>query len=70
MLTFIESKTEILRTLDESNPVDHGGRISPYSASAMWHSEQMPALVIRYSLDPHLGRPSEPPYGNYGIVGT
>jgi hypothetical protein len=36
----------------------------------MWDSEQMPALVIPYSLDPHLGRPSEPPNGNCGIVGT
>jgi hypothetical protein len=36
----------------------------------MWDSEQMPSLVIPYSFDPHLGRPSEPPNGNCGIVGT
>jgi hypothetical protein len=36
----------------------------------MWDSEQMPALVIPYSLDPYLSRPSEPPNGNCGIVGT
>ena len=67
---FIEGKTQILRTLDEPNPVNHGGRISAHAASAVWDSQQMPALVIPYSFDPHLGRPSQPPNGNCGIVGT
>ena len=35
---------------------------------AMWDSQQMPALVIPYSLHPQLGRPGEFPNGNGSIV--
>jgi hypothetical protein len=61
---FIEGKTEVLRTLDEPNPVNHGRRISSYATGAMWDSQQMPALVIPYSLDTHVGRASEPADGH------
>jgi hypothetical protein len=46
--------------LDDSmlTEMNHGWGISSYAARAMWDSQQMPALVIPYSLDTHLRRPS------------
>jgi hypothetical protein len=69
LTNLIEGEPEILRALDEANSVNYGGRISPHAAGTMWDSQQTPALVIPYSLDPHLGRASEPPNGNGSIVG-
>ena len=36
-------------------------------ASAMWDSQQMPSLVITYSLDPHFGCAREPPIMTAGL---
>jgi hypothetical protein len=66
----IETEAEVLRALDEANPVNHGGRVLPHPPCAMWDSQQTPTLVIPYGFHPHLGRESKPPNGNGGIVGT
>jgi hypothetical protein len=64
---FFERKTETLRPLYKPNLVDHRGRISAYTPSAMWDSQQIPALVIPYSFDPYLGRTREASYRQRNI---
>jgi hypothetical protein len=61
LANFLETEAQILRTLNEPNPVDRSDRIAAHTAAVMWDSQQTAALVVPYSFDPHLGRPSEPP---------
>jgi hypothetical protein len=70
LTNLIEGETQALRPLDEPNPVNHGGRISPHAGAALWDSQQMPALVVPYSFYPNFCRTREPPNGNGGIVAT
>jgi len=65
---FLETEPKILRSLDESNPVNRGDRIAAHGAAAMWDSQQTTALVIPYRFDTHLGRPSEFPNSHSGGV--
>jgi hypothetical protein len=70
LANLIERKTQTLRPLDEPEPVNRGYWIASHAASALWHSQQTPALVIPHSFDPNLGRPCKLPDGNSVISAT
>jgi hypothetical protein len=48
----VEGEAQVLRTLDEPNPVDHSDRISSLAAGALRDSQQTSALVVPYSFNP------------------
>jgi hypothetical protein len=51
---FVQAEPQLLRALDEANPLNHGGRIAPDAATTVRDGEQTPALVVAYRFDTHV----------------
>src|SRR5665213_3352660 len=62
-----KTEAEILRTLNEPNPINHGVRVAPHAARALWDSQQTTSLVVPYRFHPHLSRPSELSNSHCGV---